>query len=84
MNYGVSFDFHEQMFKRINRVKLNHTNKGVIINTIAVQFSKIVGKFHFETQDFNKSCFLAKIDRNYGILNLRVTHSFHFSIVRII
>ena len=44
MNYGVSFDFHEQMFKRINRVKRNHTNKGVIINTIAV--SKIVGKFH--------------------------------------
>ena len=35
MNYGVSFDFHEQMFKRTNRVKLNHTNKGVIINTIA-------------------------------------------------
>ena len=62
MNYGVSFDFHEQMFKRTNRVKLNHTNKGVIINTIAVQFSKIVGKFHFETQDFNKNCFWIKID----------------------
>lgn len=61
MNYGVSFDFHEQMFKRTNRVKLNHTNKGVIINTIAVQFSKIVGKLNFETQDFNKRCFWSKL-----------------------
>lgn len=62
MNYGVSFDFHEQMFKRTNRVKLNHTNKGVIINTIAVQFSKIVGKFHFRLKIsikgmFDQKCF---------------------------
>ena len=79
MNYGVSFDFHEQMFKRTNRVKLNHTNKGVIINTIAVQFSKIVGKLNFETQDFHKRCFSVKID-----IVTMVSHTLPFSIVRII
>ena len=60
MNYGVLFYFHEQFFqfnshstkkfKSSNRVKLNQTNKGVIINTIAVQLFIIVIKFHFRSQ----------------------------------